>query len=133
MGDNTHVEDVSAAMRQINRAWLAGRVDDLVPLVHPEIVMVFSGFQGKVQGRESFLAGFSDFRQNARVQEYNEHDHQVDVVGETAVVSFQYEMVYEREAKRFRATGRDLWVFEKRESTWIAVWRTMLEMQESPA
>jgi hypothetical protein len=133
MADNAPRDQVSAAMRQINRVWLAGRVDDLVPLFHPEIVMVFPGFSGRVQGREGFLAGFSDFCQHARIHEFNETDHQVDVAGKTAVVSFRYEMVYERDAKRFRAVGRDLWVFEKQERDWIAVWRTMLEMEESPA
>lgn len=133
MQDNTQVERAAAAMRQIDEAWLAGRVDDLVPLVHPDIVMVFPGFQGRAQGRESFLAGFSDFCQNSRIHEFSEHDHQVDVVGKTAFVSFRYEMVYERDAKRFRAAGRDLWVFEKQENGWIAIWRAMLDMEETPA
>jgi len=133
MGEKAQINDVVGIMRRINQAWLAGRVDDLMSLVHPEIVMVFPGFSGRVQGRESFLAGFSDFCQNARIHEFNEHDHQVDVAGETAVVTFRYEMVYERDAKRWRAVGRDLWVFQKQDSDWIAVWRAMLEMEESPA
>jgi hypothetical protein len=133
MGEKAQIDDVLGIMRRINQAWLAGRVDDLVPFVHPEIVMVFPGFSGRVQGRESFLAGFSDFCQNARIHEFEEYDQQVDVAGETAVVSFKYEMVYERDATRWRAVGRDLWVFQKRDSDWIAVWRAMLEMEESPA
>jgi len=133
MGEKAQIDEVVGIMRRINQAWLAGRVDDLVPLVHSEIVMVFPGFAGRVQGRESFLAGFSDFCQQARIHEYHERDHQVDVAGETAVVSFRYAMVYERDAKRFRASGRDLWIFQRQEIAWIAVWRTMLDMEESPA
>ncbi len=133
MGEKAQIDDVVGIMRRINQAWLAGRVDALAPLLHPEIVMVFPGFSGRVQGRENFLAGFSDFCQQARIHEFHEHDHQVDIAGETAVVSFRYEMVYERDAKRFRAVGRDLWVFEKQDSAWTAVWRTMLDMEESPA
>jgi len=133
MGEKAQIDDVVGIMRRINQAWLAGRVDALAPLLHPEIVMVFPGFSGRVQGRENFLAGFSDFCQQARIREFHEHDHQVDLAGETAVVSFRYEMVYERDAKRFRAVGRDLWVFEKQDSAWTAVWRTMLDMEESPA
>ena len=57
----------------------------------------------------------------------------MDVVGETAVVSFGYQMVYERSGSRYRVTGRDLWVFQKQGGAWIAVWRTMLDTDENPA
>jgi hypothetical protein len=42
-------------------------------------------------------------------------------------------MLYERSGERFRATGRDLWVFQKQSGAWIAVWRTMLDVDERPA
>ena len=126
-------EKAEAAMRQINEAWLNGRVEDLAPMVHSEIVMVFPEFAGKIQGRENFLAGFRDFCQSATIQEYREHDQQVDVAGDTAVVTFRYEMVYQRSGERYCSTGRDLWVFEEQSGAWIAVWRAMLEMKENPA
>jgi Domain of unknown function (DUF4440) len=79
------------------------------------------------------LAGFRDFCQNATIQEYQEHDQQVDVAGNTAVITFRYEMIYVRSGERYRATGRDLWVFQKQDGAWIAVWRAMLEMKEDAA
>jgi ketosteroid isomerase-like protein len=133
MVDESNREDASTAMRQINQAWLGGRLDDLAPMLHPEIVMVLPGFAGSVQGREELLAGFRDFRQNATIQEFREHDHQVDVAGDTAVSTFRYEMVYERSGGRYRCTGRDLWVFQKQGGAWIAVWRAMLAMEENAA
>jgi ketosteroid isomerase-like protein len=133
MVEKSKHDGVSTAMRQINRAWLDGQVQDLAPLVHPEIVMVFPDFTGRMQGREDFLAGFRDFCRNATIQEFREHDHQVDVAGDTAVVNFRYDMVYERSGKRYRSTGRDLWVFQKQGGAWIAVWRTMLDMAEKAA
>jgi ketosteroid isomerase-like protein len=120
-------------MRQINQAWLAGRVEDLAPLVHPEIVFVFPGFAGRIRGREAFLAGFRDFCANARVHEFRELDEQVDVAGSTAVISLRYEMVYERAGERYRATGRDVWVFEHQGRGWVAIWRTMLDVEEQTA
>ena len=133
MVDESRREDSAAAMRRISRAWLDGRVEDLAPMVHSEIVMVFPGFSGRVQGREDFLAGFRDFWQNAKIQEFREHDDQVDVAGDTAVATFRYDMLYERSGKRYRSTGRDLWVFQKEGRAWIAVWRTMLDMEENAA
>ena len=130
---------VSAAIGRINRAWLERRPNDLVPLLHPEITMVFPGFAGRAQGREAIVAGFADFCRNATVHEYKEADHETDVIGDTAVTSFTYEMIYERSGERYRATGRDLWVFARSSvgggggGEWIAVWRTMLDLAEAPA
>ena len=124
---------VSAAMQRINQAWLDRRPKDLAPLLHPDMIMVFPGFSGRAEGREALVTGFVDFCDNATVHEYQESEHQVDVVGDTAVVSFKYEMVYERSGQRYRATGRDLWVFTQRDGDWLAVWRTMLDLQEQPA
>ena len=133
MVDESVHENAASAMRLINQAWLHGQVEDLAPMVHPEIVMVFPDFAGRIQGREDFLAGFRDFRQNATIQEFREHDRQVDVAGDTAVVTFRYDMVYKRSGQRYRSIGRDLWVFQKQGRGWIAVWRTMLDMEENSA
>lgn len=126
-------ERVAGTMRQITDAWLAGRVDDLGPMVHDEIVMVIPGFAGRVQGRETFVAGFRDFCENAKIRDFREREQQIDVVGDTAVVNFDYEMLYERSAAQYRVTGRDLWVFAKQGAEWLAVWRTMLDLSETPA
>jgi len=111
---------------------VAGRpVDDLAPLVHSGIVIVLPGFAGRIRGREEFLAGFRHFRESSNIQEFHEHDLQCDATGDTAVITFRYEMVYERTGNRYRATGRDLWVFQNQHAGWIAVWRAMLEMEEN--
>jgi len=124
---------VSAAMQRINRTWLDGRPEDLVPLFHPDMTLVFPGFAGRAEGREAIVAGFVEFCRNATVHDYLEADHQADVVGDAAVASFAYEMVYERSGKRSRATGRDLWVFVRQGGEWVAIWRTMLDLAEQPA
>jgi uncharacterized protein (TIGR02246 family) len=126
-------EAVSSAMQRINRTWLDGNVEALVPMVDADIVMVFPGFTGRTQGREQFLAGFRDFCENARVHEFQNHDYATDVVGDTAVVTFRYDMIYERSGERCRASGRDLWVFRDQDGRWTAVWRAMLDMQEQAA
>lgn len=133
MADGNERERVAAAMRKINETWLAGRVDDLAALVHADIVIVLPGLGGRAQGRDGFLAGFRDFCENARVHDFRPEDEQVDVVGRTGVASFRYEMLYERSGQRYRATGRDVWVFERHEQGWLAVWRAMLDMNEVSA
>ena len=126
-------EAVEATIRRINRLWLDGDVEALAPMLYPEIVMAFPGFTGRIQGREEFLAGFRDFCRNTKIHHFHDYDYQVDAVDDTAVVTFRYEMVYERSGERYRSTGRDLWVFQNQGRSWVAVWRTMLDVEEKAA
>jgi Domain of unknown function (DUF4440) len=121
------------ALKRINRVWIDRKVEDLAPMLDPNIIMVFPGFTGRIQGREQFLDGFRDFCENANVLEFQDQDYESDVVADTAVVTFRYDMLYQRSGERYRAGGRDLWVFRIQDSDWIAVWRTMLDMQEQLA
>lgn len=98
-------EAVAATMQRVNRAWLEGQVEDLVPMVHPEIVMALPGSMERIRGREDFLAGFRDFCHNARICEFRDRDYQIDITGETAVVSFRYDMVYERSGEQYHSTA----------------------------
>jgi uncharacterized protein (TIGR02246 family) len=121
------------AIRRINQAWLSGRPEDIAEWIHPAMVMVYPGFSGRGQGRAAIVAGFVDFCSNARIDSYREKDVQVDVAGDTAVVNYAFEMVYERAGARYEATGRDLWVFTRDDGKWLAAWRTMLDLAEKPA
>jgi len=133
MGDESAAGAVAETMHAINQAWLEQRVDDMAPALDPDIVMVFPGFSGRMQGREPLLAGFRDFARSATIHEFHDRGQQIDVVGDTAVVTFPYEMLYSRSGERYRATGRDLWIFRKRASAWVAVWRTMMDLSEGTA
>jgi ketosteroid isomerase-like protein len=120
----------AATIRQFNQAWQAGRLDELASMLHSEIVMAPPGFAGRAHGREAILAGFRDYCEHATTLEFHEHDLQADVIGDVAIVTFRYDMVYERAGERTRASGRDLWVLQKHSGTWLGVWRTMSDMEE---
>ena len=128
----SEVASAAATMRQINQAWQNGRLDELASMLHRDMVMAVPGFVARAQGRDAILAGFRDYNANARTLELNEHDLQADVIGEVAVVTFRFDMVYERAGARSRATGRDFWVLQKHSGSWLAIWRTMFDMEEQP-
>jgi Domain of unknown function (DUF4440) len=127
-----HAADVAEVLRRISQCWLEGRPREMKPLLHPEIVMVFPGFAGRVSGRDAFVDGFVDFCQNARVISFQESDHQVDQCDDTAIASFRFDMVYERDKLRYHTTGRDVWAFTCKAGQWLACWRTMIDVREEP-
>jgi hypothetical protein len=119
-------------LKRIDQAWLTGRVNDLGRFFHDSMTMVFPGFAGRIAGRETMIAGFKEFCESAKVHEYNPSDLQVDVIDNTAVASFKFEMVYEQQGASYRSTGRDFWVFSRGVDGWHAVWRTMIDLNEEP-
>ncbi len=127
---NGGVHEVSLLIDKINGAWTRGRPQDLNELFHERIVMVFPGFGGRAEGKAEVIAGFADFCTNARLHQFEESDRQIDVVGHVAVASFAFEFTYARDGQKYRGTGRDVWVFEKSQDNWLAVWRTMLNVFE---
>ena len=124
---------VRAALAEIVATWRDRRPREVLGLVDPGVVMRVPGFEGASTGAEALAAGFVEFCETARVHEFRSDDVAIDVVGDVAVTVSHFEMVYERESVRWLSTGKDLWVFRRRNGAWIAVWRTMLDLEESPA
>jgi uncharacterized protein (TIGR02246 family) len=117
-------------MRGIFRAWRDGRPRDMRPLLDDDVVMVFPGSGDRVEGAEAMLAGFEAFVSQATTEHVDVTDRQVDVVGDQAIATYAYGITYRRGGRRWRATGRDLWILARRNGPWQAVWRTMLDLAE---
>ncbi|MFQ5695281.1 MAG: nuclear transport factor 2 family protein [Terriglobia bacterium] len=123
-------DEIANLVHRMNRAWREGSPQELQDLLHPDVVMVFPGFGGRSRGASAMISGFEEFCAHARVHEYDESDLQVDVVGSTGAASYAFAMTYEREGRRYRSTGRDLWMFGMTDGAWKATWRTMLDVHE---
>lgn len=117
-------------MAAINSAWRENRPGDMRLHLHPQVTIVLPGFSGTVTGSDALLAGFEEWCANARVLGYKESDEQVQIIGRVGVVSFRFDMLYERAAYRERSVGRDIWVFQRIDDKWLAVWRTMVDLKE---
>ena len=54
-------KSVLKTLAVINRAWRQAKPQEMGPLLHPDIVMVYPGFRGRTAGKETFLRGFKEF------------------------------------------------------------------------
>jgi len=122
--------EVRNAMAAINRSWRENRPSEMRHYLHPKVTTVMPGFSGTAVGSEAMLAGFKEWCKNARVLEYKESDEQIQIVGDVGFVSYRFDMLYERASYREISKGRDIWVFECWDGKWVAIWRTMIELQE---
>ena len=96
MISSSEEKQVSDLIDRINSAWSTGHPEELEPCFDKNIVMVLPGFGGRAEGRAAVLSGFEDFCENAHIRGFKEIDRQVDVRGCVAVVSFGFDIEYER-------------------------------------
>ena len=119
-------EAIAGLVRQINAAWTQGQPERLQAYFHEAMVIVPPGFQDRVEGRSACVESYREFVQSATVQRYHESSPDIDIVGDTAVATYRFEIVYTIDTTDFQEAGRDVFVFARSAGTWLAVWRTVI-------
>lgn len=127
------VESIRNLLLKINSAWLEGRTGELEQFFHPDMVTVSSDFQLRLKGRQGCIQSYDDFLTLAKIRNFKESDHVVDLWENTAVASYRYSMQYEIAGEVCLDTGRDTFVFSLQGDRWLAVWRTMFVDPKAPA
>lgn len=127
----TVYDQIWEVVKRLNRASRGGDLDALRALTHQRIVMVLPGLERRACGQEAYLASVAEFAARGRVLDYQEHDQIIDLFGDTAMVTYRYEAVWEAEGKRFEEHGHDLLVLLRRNDDWVLAWRTLMPAPEA--
>ena len=122
---------VHQVLSLINKSWLNGKPEEMNVHLNPDITMRPPGFSHNITGSSVFISSFIDFCKNSKVIEFTENDEVIDLVGNCAIATYNFEMIYETKSYRAKSKGRDFWIFEKTENSWKAVWRTMMDLEET--
>ncbi|MBZ0265122.1 nuclear transport factor 2 family protein [bacterium] len=115
------------AMESINHAWVNEDINMMIPLLHPDICMVMPDQSELAKGRDILIESFRQFVDSVEIHQFVVEEKSVQIIGNTAVVRYRYSLTYTMEEHRITDKGWDMFIFEKIEDTWIAVWRTMWE------
>jgi ketosteroid isomerase-like protein len=121
--EQTEVRDL---VKQINQAWLSGKVAELNSYFHDDMVIKGPAFQELCRGRAACVKSYEEFLAQAKVLDYKEAPPAVDMFGRMAVALCPWEMTYALAGKQYRETGHDTLVFTRETGRWLVVWRLML-------
>lgn len=113
--------EVWDTVQALNRCWTAGDPADLREHFHERMVAVTPSDQLPLVGRDACVAGWTAYTRSTRILSWQTHELRVWVHGDTAVVTYQYEMVCEREGRQFRPAGRDMMVLVRSAGRWWVV------------
>jgi uncharacterized protein (TIGR02246 family) len=117
---------IRAVLAALTKAWRTGRTQDIAALLHPAVVFVLPDFKGRAEGPKACVATFEEFLSAALVLRYEEEAPRVDVFGDTAVATFQWEMAWEMGGQRSEDRGHDIYVLVRTEGRWLIAWRTLV-------
>jgi ketosteroid isomerase-like protein len=122
----TDLEKIFQILSKINEAWTKGDPDDLAQYFHEELVIIGPDLRRMGEGKKDCVKSYKEFAAQANVREYREKDHTIDVWGNTAVVTYAFDIFYEMNGQTFRESGHDMFVFNREGELWFAVWRMVL-------
>ncbi len=107
----------------INSAWREKQFDGLEECFHEKAVIVGPGYVEFANGREKCAESYREFATNADVLEYTESGHKLRSWDSTAVYTFSWKMMYQRENGPKTEEGTDELLLELGSSGWQVVWR----------
>ena len=118
-------KEIIGLIKNINKAWLEGRIENLRKYFHKNIIMISPDFNSRMTGLEEIIKSYKDFYSNSKTYSFEESDFHIEVFDKTATADYLYHIIYEINNKRFEGTGREVWTFTNMINHWIAVQRFM--------
>jgi uncharacterized protein (TIGR02246 family) len=106
-----------------NAAWVAGRPEDVAPLFAPDVVMEGSDGRVVARGRDAMVASYVEYCRQVRTHAFVVREHAVHFFGDTAIVTYLFEVTYEVNGQTSRESGTERLVFSRNGGVWHVVWR----------
>lgn len=119
-------KNVESLLKNIVAAYSTGDLEELKKYFHSSMVIEGPEFQERKEGRDQCIQHHEEFHSNVKIQSFRDSDYQVNVWGDTAVASCHFEAQIETEGEVFNDTGRDLYVFSRKNGEWQAVWNSVV-------
>jgi uncharacterized protein (TIGR02246 family) len=120
-------------IRESNRSWGEGAIHELENVFDEGAVVIAPRIEGRTVGREAIVKSYADFVSHARTDSFEEMEHCVDVIGETAVATYRFRIRYQIHSEETPRdeVGQEIVVLHKRPGGWKIIWRTQTEPESA--
>lgn len=113
--------EVWKTLKDLNNVWIKGNPDDLKNYFHADMVAITPTDKKRREGREACIADWTEFSKTAKIHSWREKDPKIQIYGNTAVVTYYFEISFERGGQNIDFSGRDMYVFVMEANRWWAV------------
>lgn len=106
-------QEVWQALRDLNDAWTKGNPEQLNDCFHKDMVAITATDRERLVGRDACFASWNRFAKTAKIHFWKEIDPQIQIYGNTAVVTYYFDMSFDMGGQTINMGGRDMFVFIK--------------------
>ena len=113
--------EVWVTLRNLNDCWTKADGKDLVHYFHEQMVAITPTDRLRREGRDACVAGWVAFARCATIHRWREIDPRIQIFGDTAIVSYYFDLSFDMGGQPVQMGGRDLFTFVKENGKWWAV------------
>lgn len=121
---------VRSLLSRLNDAWMHTRGEAMTKVLSEcfseDVVMRGPGFALAGKGRDLAVQSYQDFVTQAHIKNVSLKPPEIDIIGDTAVAQYEWEMTYALGGRGHTEGGRDLFVLSRRGGRWAIIWRSLL-------
>jgi hypothetical protein len=122
--------EIRDLLQRINDSWLSNNPNEvskvLSEIFHPEMVIKGCDLKTMAKGREECVRSYAGFIQQAKVSAFSQDEPDIQVTEEIAIATYGWTIQYTLEGKEYTEPGHDVFVFQRTNGKWLAIWRAML-------
>ena len=119
MADINHKAEIAKIINAINKAWLNNKTEYLKDFFHEKMTITDSNFNKLASNKKECIASYESFIKQAKVLSYTEHDINIEIIGNTAIVNYVFDISWEVKDNISSEKGRDVFVFEFINGKWL--------------
>ena len=97
--DQATKDEVLAFIKALNETWTKGDGGALRNYFHPNMVAITATDQDILYGRDACLGSWQGFARSAQIRRWEEIEPQVQLYGDTAIVTYYWDLAYEMDGE----------------------------------
>jgi ketosteroid isomerase-like protein len=121
--------DLKQFIKELNKAWMEHRYDDLYEYFHEDVVMLPPGSNKPITGIEPMIESYRQFGTMGTIHKFNIADISIYDFKSAAICHVQFDVDYEIEAGRFQEKGLEVNTIVTSGLEPKIIWRTQVIMK----
>ena len=117
-------EEIIKTIKDLNKAWVEkGNIDELGYYFHKDALAITPFDKFVLDGREECMTSWRRFVESSKIISWNTYGFKVNLYGNEsfAVVTYYYDISYERGGEICNTSGRDMMVLAIDGGKWLVV------------
>lgn len=108
---------------RLNDCWTTpdGNPELLADFFHENMVAITPTVGKRLEGRKACVSGWVGFTKAALIHRWEELEPRIDIYGNSAVVTYHFDMSFTMGGHKVEMSGRDMFFFVKESRRWWAV------------